>query len=263
MHPDHVGLAHWLCERWGVPLYMSATDYLLARVSCQGMSAQDTAHLVAFFAQHGMQGPEVTEQLGLRSHYFTNLVPRMPRDFHRLMDGDTLTIGGQPWHCISGFGHSPEHIALYRPANDSGGPVLIAGDMMLPRISTNISVYEYEPECDALRLFLASIDKFKALPAHTLVLPSHGKPFQGLYTRIQQLHDHHRDRLAEVRQACTGRACSATDILPVLFTRALDFHQTTFALGEAIAHLHALWYQGVLERSQDAAGVYRFRCVGA
>ena len=133
--------------------------------------------------------------------------------------------------------------------------------MMLPRISTNVSVYEQEPESNALALFLDSIDRFRALPEDTLVLPSHGKPFTGLHTRIAQLHDHHRERLAEVMEACTARPCSAADILPVMFRRPLDMHQTTFAMGEAVAHLHALWFDGSLQRTVDAQGVFRFGVV--
>jgi glyoxylase-like metal-dependent hydrolase (beta-lactamase superfamily II) len=136
--------------------------------------------------------------------------------------------------------------------------LLISGDMMLPRISTNVSVYEQEPESNALLQFLDSIDKFLLLPEDTLVLPSHGKPFTGMHIRIAQLHDHHRDRLAEVLEACTARACSAADILPVLFKRPLDLHQTTFAMGEAVAHLHALWFAGTVQRTLEADGVYRF-----
>jgi glyoxylase-like metal-dependent hydrolase (beta-lactamase superfamily II) len=130
--------------------------------------------------------------------------------------------------------------------------------MMLPRISTNVSVYETEPEADSLALFLASIDKFRELPSETLVLPSHGKPFRGLHPRIRQLHDHHRDRLAEVLEACSARPCSAADVLPVLFKRKLDLHQTTFAMGESVAHLHALWHAGKLQRTRDVEGVWRF-----
>jgi glyoxylase-like metal-dependent hydrolase (beta-lactamase superfamily II) len=165
-----------------------------------------------------------------------------------------VLIGGREWRCISGFGHAPEHMALY--CADAG--VLISGDMVLPRISTNVSVYPQEPEADALALFLDSIDKFRTLPAATLVLPSHGKPFTGLHTRIDQLQAHHQARLDEVRAACAVAACSAFDVLPVLFKRPLDFHQTTFAMGEAVAHLHRLWFQQQLLRSQDADGVYRF-----
>ncbi len=115
-----------------------------------------------------------------------------------------------------------------------------------------------EPEADSLKLFLDSIDKFRALPVGTLTLPSHGKPFRGLHTRIDQLHDHHRDRLAEVLEACTAGPGSAADMLPVLFKRPLDLHQTTFAMGESIAHLHALWFAGHLRRTLHPDGVYRF-----
>ncbi|MCB2039864.1 MAG: MBL fold metallo-hydrolase, partial [Rhodoferax sp.] len=99
---------------------------------------------------------------------------------------------------------------------------------------------------------------FRDLPEDTLTLPSHGKPFTGLHVRIGQLQDHHRDRLDEVMQTCSERPSCAADILPVMFKRPLDLHQKTFAMGEAVAHLHALWYQGRLQRSLDADGVYRF-----
>ena len=172
----------------------------------------------------------------------------------RLMDGMALTIGGRRWSCIAGYGHAPEHISLF--CEDLA--VLISGDMLLPRISTNVSVYDVEPDSNPLQLFLRSIDRFLTLPADTLILPSHGKPFHGMLRRVEQLHEHHRDRLAEVLAACSESACSAADILPVMFRRPLDLHQTTFAMGEAVAHLHALWFEGRLKREQDASGVYRF-----
>jgi len=127
----------------------------------------------------------------------------------------------------------------------------------LPKISTNVSVWPTKPESDPLKLFLRSIDRFTGLPADTLVLPSHGLPFRGAHHRVQMLHEHHRERLAEVLDACL-RPHSAADLLPVLFRRALDTHQTFFAMGESIAHLNYLWLQGRLSRSRDADGVYRF-----
>jgi glyoxylase-like metal-dependent hydrolase (beta-lactamase superfamily II) len=120
-------------------------------------------------------------------------------------------------------------------------------------------VYDVEPESNPLRLFLDSIDKFAALPDDTLVLPSHGKPFRGARERVQQLHDHHRDRLQDVMEACASGPKSAADVLPVLFKRALDLHQTTFAMGESVAHLHALWFEGRLQRVRGADGVWRFQ----
>jgi hypothetical protein len=90
------------------------------------------------------------------------------------------------------------------------------------------------------------------------VLPSHGKPFRGLHTRIGQLVDHHRERLAEVVEACATPQ-SAADIVPLMFRRALDAHQLTFALGEALAHLHKLWIDRMLVREVSTDGVIRFR----
>jgi hypothetical protein len=119
-------------------------------------------------------------------------------------------------------------------------------------------VYDLEPEADPLRLFLQSLDRYLVLDETTLTLPSHGKPFRGLQVRIGQLKDHHRDRLAEVMQACSSRPCSAADILPIMFKRKLDVHQTTFAMGESIAHLHLLWLDGRLKRSLGADAIYRF-----
>lgn len=259
MHPDHVGLAHWLCERWKAPLFMSATDYGAARLgTLQAISGAGGKPAADFFAQHGLTDPEAVAKITARTDYYRQLVPAVPPSYHRLLDGATLALGHgaqrDGWQLISGYGHAPEHIALYSAARG----VLIAGDMVLPRISTNISVYDTEPEADALRLFLASIDKFRALPADTLVLPSHGKPFKGLHTRIDQLHAHHRLRLAEVRAACQVAPQSAADVLKVLFHRKLDMHQITFAMGESIAHLNWLLHQGQVRRTLDADGVYRF-----
>ena len=254
MHPDHIGLAQWLCQRWNVALWISATDFNLARIGSEGASGFGGDTAAVFFAAHGLNDPASVEKIRGRANYFKTLVPAVPRHFRRLMDADTLTIGVHQWRCISGYGHAPEHISLYCQELR----LLIGGDMMLPRISTNVSVYDQEPESNPLRLFLDSIDKFRLLDSQTMTLPAHGKPFVGLYRRIEQLHEHHRDRLAEVMAACQLTPCSAADIVPVLFKRTLDLHQTTFAMGESIAHLHALWFEGRLKRRQGDDGVFRF-----
>ena len=254
MHPDHIGLAYWLCERWNVRLWISATDYNMARLGALGPTAFGGEAAAHYFASHGLNDPDSVLQIKARSNYFPKLVPAVPPNYRRMMDGDALTMGGRQWNCISGHGHAPEHISLYCPELN----VLIGGDMMLPRISTNVSVYEVEPEADALKQFLDSIAKFKALPEDTLTLPSHGKPFTGLYQRIRQLEDHHRDRLAEVMDACGKAPQCAADILPIMFKRPLDLHQKTFAMGEAVAHMHKLWFEGRLRRTLGTDGVYRF-----
>lgn len=290
MHPDHIGLAHWLCERWSTEerpgaeppqdgpapsggsdprsggawgpwtcrLWISATDYNAARVASQSTTGFGGEAAAAFFASHGLTDADALEKIRARASYYPSMVPQVPRSFRRLQDGDLLRIGGRAWHCIAGHGHAPEHMALFCPELE----LLVSGDMVLPRISTNVSVYDVEPESDPLALFLASLDRFRPLPAGTLVLPSHGKPFRGLHARIGQLHQHHEDRLTDVMEACARAPQSAAQLLPVLFKRTLDLHQTTFAMGEAVAHLHLLWHAGRLARRRGADGVWRFAPAG-
>jgi len=263
MHPDHLGLAHWLTERWGCGLWISSTDWLAARLAVQSTLGHGGVSAAEHFARHGLRDPEAQRKVRARGSYYASMVPAVPARHHRLMDGARLRIGGRDWHCIAGFGHAPEHIALHQP--EAG--VLISGDMVLPRISTNVGVTDGEPESDPLRLYLASLERLAALPPDTLVLPSHGRPFGGaqagagtgdLQTRIAQLRAHHDERLAEVLAACAEAPRNAAELLPVLFRRPLDLHQTTFAIGEAIAHLHALWFEGRLERRIGEDGSYRF-----
>ena len=165
-----------------------------------------------------------------------------------------MRIGEHSWRVITGFGHSPEHASLYCEALK----VLISGDMVLPRISTNVSVFAVEPEGNPLQQYLDSLGKFADLPDDTLVLPSHGKPFRGLHTRIAQLRAHHDARLAEVRRRLRANRRSAVDIVPLMFRRPLDAHQLSFALGEALAHLHKLWRDGILRRVTGDDGIIRF-----
>jgi len=254
MHPDHIGLAHWLTERFGVRLWISATDFGAARLASQSTTGFGGDSAAAFFASHGLNDPDSVAKVRQRSNYYAGMVPQVPARFRRMMDGNVLRIGAHDWTCHAGYGHAPEHISLYCP--EFG--ILVSGDMVLPRISTNVSVLDRKPEADPLPLYLDSIARMRALPAGTLVLPSHGKPFRGLHERIGQLVAHHDERFDAVLTACAREPQTAASLLPVLFHRRLDLHQTTFAMGEAIAHLNALWYRGQLRRERGADGVYRF-----
>ena len=268
-HPDHLGLAYWLCAggddaRWQAPLATSAAEYATGRYLSQltgeeGRRAGERA--AAFFRTHGVSDEAALAKLSARggSHY-ASLVPAVPLSFHRLFPGGALAIGPagarRVFHLIAGYGHSVEHLSLHCAEER----LLISGDMVLPRISTNVSVFEVDPEADPLPLYLRSLDHYLMLAADTLVLPSHGLPFRGLHARVAQQHAHHAARLEEVRAACSEPRCAA-EVVPVLFPRALDMHQLGFALGEAIAHLHALWHEGRLRRTRGTDGVFRFQAV--
>jgi glyoxylase-like metal-dependent hydrolase (beta-lactamase superfamily II) len=254
MHPDHIGLADWLCQRHGCRLWISATDWNAARLASQSTTSFGGENAARFFASHGLVDPAALNAVRERRNYYASMVPSVPGAYRRLMDGQTLRIGNHDWQAISGYGHAPEHMALHSASLG----VLISGDMVLPRISTNVSVIDLEPEADPLPLYLQSIRRFLALPVDTLVLPSHGKPFTGLHTRIHQLDTHHDERLADALIACREQPMSAAALLPVLFRRSLDLHQTTFAMGESLAHLHALQSRGDVRALCGEDGVWRF-----
>jgi glyoxylase-like metal-dependent hydrolase (beta-lactamase superfamily II) len=255
-HPDHMGLADWLCSTWNAPLWMTAGEFGFARMMSAALPGVDGTSALPHFKLHGLTDQSLLEQLQTRRNYYPSLVPRVPHAYCRLQEGQAVRIGKHEWQIITGFGHSPEHASLYCPALN----ILVSGDMVLPRISTNVSVFAVEPEANPVHLYLDSLEKFRALPEDLLVLPSHGKPFKGLHTRISQLSSHHAARLEEVRGACSTPQ-SAADIVPIMFRRELDAHQLTFALGEALAHLHYLWFAGIVRREVGPDSIIRFSLV--
>ncbi len=255
-HPDHMGLAGWLTEKLMVPLWCTETEWLFARMLCLDDTQGFVANALDFYRRTGAD--EATRSIFAgRGNPYRKRVSPVPHRFHRLTDGAETPIGGKRWRVIVGRGHAPEHACLYCRELD----ILIAGDQVLPKISPNVSLWPQEPEADPLALFLATLEKIKRkVPATALVLPSHGLPFYGLHTRIDQLARHHQDRLAELEAACSEpRTCA--EIVPVLFRRKLDAHQLGFAIGETLAHLHYLVNTGRMSRRERDDGVYCYRTI--
>jgi len=252
-HPDHLGLAAWLEAETGAPLWMTQGEYLTAQAIAAGIAPFDIPSMVALFRRHGLDAERCAALEG-RGNAYRRGVPAIPATFHPLFEGDVVAIGQHDWRIIVGHGHAPEHASLYC----AGLNVLIAGDMLLPRISTNVSAYAAAPWLDTLKMYLDSIERLTELPEDTLVLPSHGRPFRGLHARVAELHAHHAARCADLLVACADGPRCAGELLPVLFGRPIDDpHQTLFAMGEAIAHLNYLEYQSRLERSTEN-GIIRY-----
>jgi glyoxylase-like metal-dependent hydrolase (beta-lactamase superfamily II) len=255
-HPDHVGNAAWLAARFGAPVAMTHAEYMTAHAFAGQHGGYTLVAAVELFRLHGMPAEHCAE-LRDRGNQYTRGVPELPTSFARLLDGDHLRVGATDWRVIEGHGHSPEHASLYAP--ECG--IVISGDMLLPRISTNVSVTAVEPDDDPLARFLDSLAAFEALPADTLVLPSHGLPFRGIALRSAQLRMHHAARLDDLVAAVAAgpaRGLSAHDLVPVLFRRPLDVQQRFFAMGEAIAHLNHLWHAGRLDRRVAAGDTIAF-----
>jgi len=177
----------------------------------------------------------------------------LPAGFRRMIDGEEFPIGDYNWRVITGAGHSPEHAALW--CKDLN--VLISGDQVLPRISTNVSLQCNEPDGNPLRLYLDSLEKFRDLPKDAFILPSHDRPFYGLHDRIDALGEHHADRLDAAVKACAEPKTSR-ELIPFLFKRELDRHQLGFAIGEAMAHANYLVADTRLSKARDENGLIRY-----
>ena len=251
-HPDHMGNAGWLTERARVALWCTQGEYLSAQIACRFSSAEDFAPRLAHFRRNGCDD-EALARLARRGNHYHGLVPSLPGEYHCVREGDTLPIGGRRWQVLVVHGHAPEHACLW----DAEGGVLISGDQVLPKITTNVSVWSEQPWGNPLRLYLESLARFRPMAADTLVLPSHGLPFRGLHARIAMLREHHAARLGEALDALTEPR-SAADVVPVLFRRTLDTHQLSFAMGEALSHLHFLEADGRASRIVGEDGVHRF-----
>jgi glyoxylase-like metal-dependent hydrolase (beta-lactamase superfamily II) len=251
-HPDHAGNAAWLCARHGAELWTTQGEYLTAHAVRTATAGYTADAVLEVFRRNGLEG-ERAERMRARRNRYAELVPEFPLSYRRIIEGDEIAIGGRRWRAIVGHGHAPEHLSLYCESLNT----LIAGDMLLSTISTNVSVWSIDPEGDPLRLFLDSIARYRELPPDVLVLPSHGKPFRGAHDRVRQLEEHHRDRLSEVVDSLKTPK-SAAELLGVLFRRPLDPHQTFFAMGEAIAHLHYLYYAGRAQRARGNDGIMRY-----
>ena len=254
-HPDHVGNAAWLARRFGAPVAMTHAEYLSAHALAARHSGYSVDATIDFFRRHGLDTAEIAA-LEKRGNAYVRGVPELPETFDRMLDGDTRLAGGTSWRVVEGHGHSPEHAALY----SSERAVLISGDMLLPKISTNVSVWAVEPDGNPLARFLDSLVSYEVLPVDTLVLPSHGLPFRGIPVRVAQLRAHHDARLAELGAAVSAAhsPVSAAELVPVLFPRELDLQQRYFAMGETIAHLNYLWRAGAVDRSIAPDGTLRF-----
>jgi glyoxylase-like metal-dependent hydrolase (beta-lactamase superfamily II) len=252
-HPDHAGNAAWLCQRFGARLWMTRAEFLTAHAVLLGAASFSAQASAALFRAHGL-GEEGAALLLARGDLYRKLVPEFPVEHRRLMHGSSVRLGGRDWRVLVGYGHAPEHASLHCPELN----VVISGDMLLSRISTNVAVRPIDPSGDPLGLFLESIRQYRELDAGVLVLPSHGVPFRGAHARVAALEAHHAARLDALAAACAAAPRSAADVLEVLFRRRLDSNQIFFAMGESIAHLHHLHYAGRLSRTTGSDGVIRY-----
>jgi len=259
MHPDHIGMAGWLTRKFDIRRWMTRLEYLSCRVMKGDTGREAPADAVAFYRRAGWS-PAAIEAYRVRLGRFGAHIHALPESYHRLSDGDVLRIGEGHWRVIVGSGHSPEHACLYNA--DQG--LLISGDQVLPRISSNVSVFPTEPDADPLGDWIDSIARLRQqLGDHLLVLPAHGEPFRGLHARLDRLAGGHERGLQRLKRSLAEGPKRAIDVFGALFARKIDVGSEMLGLatGESLAHLNHLIAAGEATATLDADGVRWYRLV--
>ena len=257
-HPDHLGLAGWLAGRFGVRLWMSRGEWLFARMLTSDIRDAPPAEALAYWRAAGWSEERIAAEAEKGWGRFASVVSPVPLSFVRMQDGDTVRIGSRNWRIVVGSGHSPEHACL---VDDEAG-LMIAGDQVLPRITSNVSLSLSEPEADPLGEWLASIARLRELPDDLLVLPSHGEPFTGLHARLDALASGHGGRLDALHDFLSEPR-RAVDCFGVLFGRQIGDGSYGLATGEAMAHLRHLEVEGRAVREEREGVLYYSRAASA
>lgn len=236
-HPDHVGAAGWLCKRFGVRLWMNRTEWLMARMLTADVREEPPQETIDQMRLAGWDEARLDQMRARGWGNFARMVAPLPVSHVRLDEGASVAIGDRRWTVMTGGGHTPEHACLV----DHDAEVIIAGDQILPRITSNVSLMTSEPTADPLGEWLDSIAKFRAaLTGRELVLPAHGLPFTGVHSRLDVLAEGHRERLDALEEALRHQALRAVDCFTLLFSRPVDDSVYGIATGEAMAHLRHL-----------------------
>ncbi len=243
LHPDHIGLAGWLAKRFDAPLHMTRGEWLTARFMIADVRDEQPDEVTAMQRGAGWDDSQIAASRALGWGRLGRMIFALPYGYRRMVDGQTMDFGGHRWRVVVGSGHSPEHACLLHEQDG----VLISGDQVLPRISSNVSLSSSEPEADPLGEWLASIDRLMQLPADLMVCPAHGEPFTGLHVRLTAMRDEHHQRLDALEQAL-ARPIRAVDAFGLLFRRTIGDSQRAMATGEALAHLRHLEVTGRAQR---------------
>ena len=256
LHPDHVGLAGWICEVWNLKLHMSRTDYITCKllISDSGQAAPKAA--IDFYQAAGVSEDQLTVYKNKYGGY-GNSIYKLPDSFVRLQDGQSVVMAGKKWELIVGRGHAPEHVCLLCPELN----IFIAGDQLLPTISSNVSVWPTEPHADPLKDWLDSCAMLQQrIPADVLILPSHGQVFFGAHKRLQRLIDGHKKSLVKLLETCKQPQRNV-DLFSQMFRRPISDDVLTLAVGETQAHLNYLMSQNKLQSSTDDKGTIWYQTI--
>jgi glyoxylase-like metal-dependent hydrolase (beta-lactamase superfamily II) len=257
MHPDHIGMAGWLTRKFNCRLWMTQLEYLNRRVLTADTGREAPEDGVTFYHSAGWSSSAI-ENYQARFGNFGKYIHALPDSYRRIQDGEEIRIGANTWRVIVGTGHSPEHACLYCVDLK----LLISGDQVLPRISSNVSVHPTEPDANPMRAWLESLAKIKReVPDDVLVLPSHNDCFRGLHARLHYLAASQERTLDRLRHTLKEPR-RAIDVFAALFGRSIgetDGSLLNLATGESLACLNYLLHRGEAKIELDETGVARYQ----
>jgi glyoxylase-like metal-dependent hydrolase (beta-lactamase superfamily II) len=257
MHRDHVGMAGWLTREFDCRLWMTRLEYLTCQLLINTGDRKVSDANLSFYRKAGWEKASLEHYQAQFGNLAKTIHP-LPDSFRCLQDKEILIIGDHLWTVVVGSGHSPEHACLYCPELK----VLISGDQVLPRISSNVSVLPHEPEADPLADWLASLEKLKRkVPNDVLVLPAHHEPFFGLHERLDSLASGKVNALNRLRLKLQ-KPQRVVDTFPALFSRQIRFTDhalLVMATGESIAYINYLMHRGEVMAQLDDDGVAWYR----
>ncbi len=173
----------------------------------------------------------------------------------RVSDQQVIRLGRGEWVVVHTPGHTGDHICLFDPVNGT----LISGDHVLPTITPHIS--GITPRPDALAEYFEGLRSVAEIEGVSNVLPAHGLPFGDLVGRVDEIVEHHRDRL----ELLTGIALELGEA-PVRDYSQRLFRERSWgpmAESETYAHLEHLRLLGQLSRRRDETGRLRYSLADA
>jgi glyoxylase-like metal-dependent hydrolase (beta-lactamase superfamily II) len=157
-------------------------------------------------------------------------------------------------------GHTRGHLVFA----DTAAGILFAGDHVLPHITPSIGFQE-APSTQPLREYLESLTVVRAMPDMQL-LPAHGPVAASTHARIDELLEHHAQRLTLMADVLESGECTAYEVaLAIGWTRRqralgdLDVMNQMLAICETAYHLDLLVAQARAVSHTAEDGVRRYR----
>jgi glyoxylase-like metal-dependent hydrolase (beta-lactamase superfamily II) len=249
LHADHIGLVEEL-SAGDAKKYFNQPDADI-------LNYKDLWQIVCSLTdRHGFPAEQVRP--AIESHPGQSYNPHEPIDFTMVSDGDVIRYSGYEFRCIFTPGHTSGHTCLYEPHLK----MLFSGDHILDDITPNISTWL--EDSDPLGEYFKSLDRVYGM-AIDIVLPGHRNLITDCRKRIDELKEHHRQRIDEVQEIMKQAGPSSAFEVASRMTWDIiaegwdDFPlmQKWFATGEALAHICHLETAGKIKKETiDQKAIY-------